>query len=119
MDNLPVSSQQTPEEIASLRTYTIICYSLYLASILFGITSLIGVIIAYVKRNDATGTIYGEHLNNLIRMFWISVIVSIIGILTFYFVIGAIILVLLSIWFICKTVIGLIRCIDGKPVSRK
>jgi len=37
-----------------------------------GGASIIGLIIAYVKRSDLRGTIYESHMTSAIRTFWIS-----------------------------------------------
>ncbi|HYD17377.1 MAG TPA: hypothetical protein VEF76_02730, partial [Patescibacteria group bacterium] len=44
-----------------------------LATILLGSAAILaGVILAYVERKKAQGTIYGNHLQYLIRTFWIG-----------------------------------------------
>ena len=67
-----------------LRQYTMIIYILYIAAILVGITSIVGVIMAYIKRADFAGTEYADHITYLIRTFWISLI----GYLTWCGVVG-------------------------------
>lgn len=103
------------QKLASAATYTKIIYVLYLASLLIGVSLIVGVIIAYVKRDDMTGTIYRSHIDSLIKIFWISLVVAIISCLTFFPIVFAI-LFGLAVWFLIKTVTGLIKCIDGKPL---
>ena len=68
---------QLPDSIAaqtsSLCSMVVLCYVLFLIACVNGITAIIGVIIAYVKRRDAAGTIWESHLNNLILVFWVMV----------------------------------------------
>jgi uncharacterized membrane protein len=100
----------------SLRSLTIVCYALYLLGIpTSGFTTLIGVIVAYVKRTEAAGTPWANHLDNLISVFWVSLLVSIVGILTIWFLIGFVILGVLMIWYLYRTIRGLIRALDGLP----
>ncbi|MFT0849241.1 hypothetical protein VRY85_00485 [Achromobacter sp. F4_2707] len=58
------------ETTKSMKTYSMIVYGLYtLGLFLGGLPTLIGLIMAYVKRKDFGGTIYSEHMNLLIRTF--------------------------------------------------
>ncbi len=54
-------------------------YGLYGASFLVGITSIVAIILNYVKRGDVAGTYLESHFTWQIRTFWISVIVAIVG----------------------------------------
>lgn len=106
-----------PKNESSLRKYALIVYILYVLSLFVGITSLIGVIIAYVKRNEAQDTIYYHHFQYLIRTFWGSVIGAVVGVILMLVAIGYFVLVLTSIWFIYRIVVGLIRFSDGHAVD--
>lgn len=101
----------------NLRTTAIVVYALYIASLIVGITLVVGVIMAYIKRNDMGGTIYYNHMQYLIKTFWYSLLGFVIGWLAFALAVGGIILVLVSVWFIYRVVAGFIKLYDGKPVS--
>lgn len=124
-------------ETGNLRLFAILCYGLYLAALLNGITALIGVVIAYVKRSEARGTIYESHFNNLISIFWLALIVfvafvsalvwGITGIALAVFGAGlntvslalllpAVYLLTLAalVWFLFRTVSGLLHAVDAK-----
>ncbi|CTQ61083.1 MAG: hypothetical protein RIE06_16165 [Roseibium album] len=80
-------------------------YILYLVSIIVGITSIIGVIFAYLNRGKAGGWVE-SHYTYQIRTFWIGLLYSLIGaVLTFVFI-GIFVLIATLVWFI-------IRCIKG------
>src|SRR4051794_28515924 len=81
-----------------LRTFTIICYVLYLLGCFNGLTTIIGVIIAYMKRAEAAGTPWASHFDNLITVFWVGLIVAVIGGLTIWFLVGFVILAVLFFW---------------------
>jgi len=51
-----------------------IVYGLYGAAIVFGLPSIFGVILAYLKRGDLEGTALAGHITWQIRTFWIQVI---------------------------------------------
>lgn len=108
-----VSSDRS--DLESARTVSIIVYGLYLAALINGLTAIVGVILAYVKRDDVRGTIYESHLDNAIEVFWVSLILSILAVLTIWFGVGIVIFIGLFVWFVYRTVKGLVRAIDARP----
>ncbi len=74
MSDTHVQATAAPE--ADLRLMAALVYGLYLFSPFTGITALVGVVIAYVKRGDARGTIYESHFSNAITVFWVSFVAS-------------------------------------------
>jgi uncharacterized membrane protein len=97
-----------------LRTWTIICYVLYVLGWFNGLTTIIGVIIAYTKRAEAAGTPWASHYDNLITVFWVSLLVGLIGALTVWFLIGFVILGVLFIWYLYRVIRGLVRALDNR-----
>ena len=77
----------------NLRTYSMIVYGLYAASLVVGITLLVGVIMAYVKRGEMQGTVFYNHMQYLIKTFWVSLIGFFIGGLTLALAVGGLILI--------------------------
>ena len=55
-----------------------IVYGLYGAAIVFGLPSIFGVILAYLKRGDLEGTALAGHITWQIRTFWIQVIIIVL-----------------------------------------
>ena len=100
-----------------LRQYTMIIYILYMASVLLGVTSIVGVIMAYVKRADFAGTEYEDHITYLIRTFWISLIGYLIGAVLSIVGIGIIIIIAVGIWYIYRSIAGFIKFNDNKPIN--
>ena len=99
----------------SARTLAIIIYLLYLASLCNGITAIIGVALAYAKREDARGTPYESHFSNAIEMFWVFLVGMMVAVPLCFVLIGIPLVVALYIWVIFRTVKGLVRAIDGRP----
>ncbi len=99
------------------KTWAIAVWALYLGSAITGITGLIGLIIAYVKRDDLSGTIYELHVTSAIRTFWIGLVASLIGVALSFLGVGLLIIVVAGIWGLFRTVRGLIKAIDGKPID--
>ena len=67
---------------SGLRTTVMICYVLYLLAFITGLTALVGVIIAYIKKPDARGTVWESHFRSLIVVFWVMFAVIALGFLT-------------------------------------
>ena len=100
-----------------LRTPAILVYVLYLAAVVSaGFAGIVGVIVAYVKRDDAKGTIWESHFRNQIEAFWVWLVLFIAGCLTVWvFFIGVAVIVVAFIWFLYRTIKGLIRAVESKP----
>jgi uncharacterized membrane protein len=112
-------SQQAPVVSGtSPQTWAIVVWGLYIASFFtVGLASIIGVIIAYVKRGELAGTPFESHMTSAIRTFWIGLIVGVIGFILTFLLIGIPILILLCVWQLFRTIRGLIRAIDNQPIA--
>jgi uncharacterized membrane protein len=100
-----------------LKTWNMITYGLYAIGIFMGgLPWIVAVIMNYVKLGDSKGTIYESHAQWQIKLFWWSLIIGIVGILSIWIVIGFFILGGLWIWMIYKVVRGIVALFDGKPM---
>lgn len=125
---------------ADLVQYTHIIYGLHALSIVigvmttasiagkfvFGLPSIIAVIMNYVKRSDVSGTILASHFDWQIRTFWIAAAILVVafvfsaplvlafglGIVTFLIAAG-----LTGLWVIYRIAKGWLALRDGKPVA--
>ena len=104
------------DKLRSNRTLTWVIYGLYGASFLVGITSIVAIILNYVKRGDVAGTYLESHFTWQIRTFWISVIVAIIGALLMLVLVGWLVLLADAVWVIYRLVIGALKLHEGKAV---
>jgi len=128
------------EPDASLVTYTHVIYALHALGVLIGVTgpativgnfvfglpSIVAVILNYVRRKDVRGTYLESHFSWQIRTFWfallwmsLAVVISaplvlLLGLGIFTFFIAAL---LVGIWVIYRIARGWLRLRDGKPVS--
>lgn len=80
-------------------------YVLMLASVVLWVTGLVGVIIAYVYRDEAPEWLQ-SHYRLQIRTFWISFLYVILGMLLLVVIVGYAVLLFWLVWF-------LVRCIKG------
>ena len=105
-----------PPQPDTTRTHAIIAYVLLAIGLASGgFFTLIGVIWAYVKRGDAAQTIYYSHFENIISTFWISLVLTIVSFLLWFFGIGVLLFFAVYIFNIYRIAKGLIRAIDCKP----
>ena len=135
-----MSDTQAPLPVPppSLITATLVVYALFGAAAvvaivshgfppvapLGGIVGLIGIIMAYVKRGDATGTWLASHYRWLIRTFWFSLLWGCIGAIIFVLlaivvigiIIGAAIWIATALWVIYRIIRGYLLFKDSKPV---
>lgn len=95
------------------------------AAPLVGLLGIIGVIVAYVKRDEAEGTWVASHLRWLIRTFWYSTLWGVVGgvvfvLLFIVFLLGPLlawgIWGLTSLWVIYRVVRGYLRFKDSQPI---
>lgn len=91
-----------------------IVYILYLASLIFGITALIAVVMAYVNERDAPGCLW-SHYNFQIRTFWIGLFYLVIGVATAYIIVGIFVILFWVIWLIVRCARGMKYLARGEP----
>jgi uncharacterized membrane protein len=109
--------ERTAEQLASLRTLTLVVYALQVLSVFVGITAIVGVIINYIKREDAAGTLYESHFDWQIRTFWWALVWSIVGfVLLFAFGLGLLVWFVAGIWALYRVIKGFIKLNDNQPV---
>ena len=104
---------------SEVKNYVFIAYVTYAVGLLILFTPVVGVIMAYVKRDEAQGTIYASHIDYLIKTFWVSLVGTVLGTFTTLILIGWLILLVTAIWFIYRVVVGLIKLNEDKPISTK
>ncbi|MGE0045690.1 MAG: DUF4870 family protein [Hyphomonadaceae bacterium] len=81
-------------------------YILYLLSLVVGITSIVGVIMAYVSK-DAAPEWLKTHYIFQIRTFWVGLLFAFIGGMLTLVLIGFLILLFVLVWWIVRCVQGL------------
>lgn len=110
-------SDKTEQQIASLRQLTLILYILYASCwILGGLPAIVAIVINYIKREDAAGTLYESHFAWQMRSFWWGLAWAVVGTITAIIGIGFLILGALVIWLIYRMVKGLLFWNDHKPM---
>ncbi len=104
----------------SNRILAIVAYVLFLIGWpTLHLATIGGVIMAYVQRSEVRGTIWDSHFEAIISTFWISLIVGVAGVLACITIVGLIVgvplLIGLVIWFLYRSIRGLVHAIESKP----
>lgn len=89
---------------------------LYLSSFLFGITVIIGVILAYVWKGEAHADWEASHYAYLIRTFWIALIGSVISFILMIILIGFLLWLAVAALVIVRCVLSLINAQKQAPM---
>jgi uncharacterized membrane protein len=106
----------TDDKLRSNKTLTWVIYGLYGASFLVGITSIVAIILNYVKRGDVAGTYLESHFTWQIRTFWIGVIVAIVGALLMLVLVGWLVWLADMVWVIYRLVVGGLKLSESQPI---
>lgn len=105
MDN-SVAIKPTTEGTAKL------VYILYLVGIVFGITGIVGVVMAYINKDEAPDWLK-SHYQFQIRTFWIGGLYLLIGTLLSVILIGWLVILFWVVWLIVRAVKGM-KFLDAK-----
>lgn len=74
MSNPYVGQEAASPQVASAKSLATIVYALQAASLVVGFTSIVAVIINYVKMDEVRGTWVESHFRWQIRTFWLSLL---------------------------------------------
>ena len=99
-----------------LRQLVALVYALQAAALVVGVTLFAGVIINYVKRDEADGSWLESHFRWQIRTFWWSMLWSGLGLATVVVVVGVLILLASAGWFVYRIAKGWTHLNDGRPM---
>lgn len=108
-------SPGTPSE--STVQITHITYALYALGMVTGIFAVAGLIVAYIKRDDAVGTFLASHYSWLIRTFWWGVLWTTIGIILAIVAVGFIVLAVVWVWWVYRIIKGWLRLTEKREVQ--
>lgn len=100
-----------------LKTVATVVYALQAAGFFVGITWIAGVIIDYVKKDDAVGTWLESHYRWQIRTFWFGLLWGVIGGILVLVLVGFFVLAADAIWIIYRIVKGWLRLSESRAVS--
>jgi uncharacterized membrane protein len=115
-DSNQVQPRQTDRWLEPGKTNVQVIYVLYLASVIVGLTALVGIILAYMNRGKAGGWVE-THYTYAIRTFWIGLLYGFISMLLMVVGIGFLLVFAVAIWAVVRCVVGLQAAGRNEPVK--
>ena len=102
-----------------LKTTVTVVYALQAVGLLLPVVLpwIVGVVIDYVKRDDAVGTWLESHFRWQIRTFWWSLLWAVIGGVLLLVLIGWLVLAVAGIWMLYRIVKGWLRLAEQREVA--
>lgn len=103
----------------SLRRVALMDYCLHIAGMLFsmGLLSIVAVIVNYIKRDDARGTVWESHMNWQIRTFWWTLLWAGLAMIPTVLSFGLVPVVAIpAIWYLYRMIKGLVRLNARQPM---
>ncbi|PEQ12410.1 hypothetical protein B2G71_12810 [Novosphingobium sp. PC22D] len=88
---------------------------LYLCSLVFGVTAIAGVVLAYIQRSDAKDWEV-SHYQYLITTFWIGFLGIIVGIITLMIVVGIVIIPAAVVLVVVRSIMSIIAAQKREPM---
>ena len=74
-------------------------------------------IVAYLKRREAVGSIYQSHFDYAIRTFWIGLALSVVGLVLCFVLVGILVLALVGIWWLVRVIRPIMALLDNRPIA--
>lgn len=114
-----MATEPTPTNDFDMNRPTIISL-LYVGSFLAGITSIIGVILAYVWNGETHESWQDSHFRYHIRTFWIGFVWSFVALVGSIFTLGLLawaLFPLVAVWFAARAIKSLLAAQKHEPVQ--
>lgn len=113
----PLIPQDTEEE-QRLRTLVLACYLLGAIGLMSAsFPTLVALIVCYIKRSEAQGTVYESHFDWMISTFWVAIVGTLVsGATVWLFGLGWLLYVLCSLWVLYRFVKGGLRWFEKRAV---
>ena len=107
------------EREQGLKTIVTVVYALQAFGLLLPVVLpwIVGVVIDYVKREDARGTWLESHFRWQIRTFWWSLLWAVIGGILLIVLVGWLVLAVAGVWVLYRIVKGWLRLAEQREVA--
>ncbi len=116
-ESQPTPSQEPPISTnPSERGNANLIYILYLVAFVVGVTSIVGVVMAYMAKDEAPDWLK-SHYYNQINIFWKGLLYGLISCVLMIVLIGFVLIVLVLIWYIVRVVKGMQALSKGEPIE--
>ncbi len=115
-DQQPRTPRQTDRWLEPGPTNVQVVYFLYLAGFVIGVSTLVGLVIAYMNRGKAGGWVE-THYTWAIRTFWIGMLYAFISLVLMIVGVGFLLAFATAVWVIVRCIIGLQVAGRGEPIK--
>ena len=116
----PAPSSGEDERLAALRRLCLIDYLLHIGGLVLsaGLLSFIALVVNYLKRSDAQGTIYASHMTWMIRTFWWWLLWVVVTGLLALVSLGVLVFLMAIpyLWFLYRMIKGLLALNDRRAL---
>ena len=92
-------------------------YILYFFGYVTGITTLIGVMIAYLQKERSPSSELSSHYTFQIRTFWIGLLFLVVGGILLHIGIGILVLLFGLVWSLIRNVKGILALNRNEPIA--
>lgn len=89
---------------------------LYLASMVLGVTAIVGVVLAYVWKGEAHAAWETSHYQYLIRTFWIGLVGALVGVMLMIVLVGFLLLFAVGVLVLVRCVLSLVNAQKRQPM---
>ncbi len=101
---------------AELRKYAFSVYILQALSFVLVITSVIGLVINYLKQDEVRGSWLESHFRWQKSTFWYGLLWTVLGFVSLPILVGYLVLPAVTLWLIYRIARGWIYLVDGKEM---
>jgi uncharacterized membrane protein len=101
---------------AELKKYTFSVYILQALSLVLVITSVIGLVINYLKDDEVRGSWLESHFRWQKSTFWYGLLWTVLGFISLPILVGYLVLPAVTLWLIYRIARGWIYLVDGKEM---
>ena len=99
-----------------LKKYAFTVYILQALSFVLVITSVVGLVINYLKQDDVRGSWLESHFRWQKSTFWYGLLWTVLGFVSLPILVGYLVLPAVSLWLIYRIARGWIYLVDGKEM---
>lgn len=108
--------KKSDNQIVDNRGLAFTVYILYFLGYVTGITTFIGVMIAYLQ-DRSTGSELESHFTFQVRTFWIGLLFLFIGVLLLHMGIGVLVILWWFVWSLMRNVKGVLALNRNEPIA--
>lgn len=110
----PAADPAVPPALQDDKTMPLVVYVLYLVGLINGLTTVVGVILAYVGKGAAPEWMQSHYVFQ-IRTFWLSLLFGLIGLVLTPLGVGFVILAAIWVWIAVRCILGVSWLLKGQP----